>query len=115
MLQDIGSAWGPRKVDLPEWEKAPIWSDRSSCTASMDHLPYHGATFTPVRITDAGRKHLGGLLSQLSDAQLADLFRSARFDQPTGLLTKHSTPVPEWVRVFKAKTRQITDGPPCPQ
>jgi hypothetical protein len=115
MLQDIGSAWGPRKVDLPEWEKAPIWSDRSSCTASMDHLPYHGATFTPVRITDAGRKHLGGLLSQLSDAQLADLFRSARFDQPTGLLTKHSTSVPEWVRVFKAKTRQITDGPPCPQ
>ena len=67
MLQDVGSAWGPRKVDLPEWEKAPIWSDRASCTTSMDALPYHGATFKPVKITEAGRKHLGGLLSQLSD------------------------------------------------
>ena len=86
MLQDVGSAWGPRKVDLPEWEKAPIWSDRASCTTSMDALPYHGATFKPVKITEAGRKHLGGLLSQLSDQQIDDLFRSARFDQPTGMI-----------------------------
>ena len=115
MLQDVGSAWGPRKVDLPEWEKAPMWADRASCTASMDALPYHGATFTPVKISEAGRKHLGGLLSQLSDRQLEDLFRSARFDQPTGLLNRHSAPIAEWVRVFKAKVAQITDGPSCPQ
>lgn len=115
MLQDIGSAWGPRKVDLPEWEKAPMWSDRASCTTSMDALPYHGATFTPVKISEAGRTHLGGLLSQLSDQQLEDMFRSARFDQPTGLIGLHSSPVSEWVRVFKAKVAQITDGPSCPQ
>ncbi|HUQ87721.1 MAG TPA: hypothetical protein VM096_09190 [Vicinamibacterales bacterium] len=115
MLQDVGSAWGPRKTDLPEWEKAPVWSDRATCTTSMDHLPYHGATFKPVQISEAGRKHLGGLLSQLSDQQLEDMFRSARFDQPTGMLVKHSTPISEWVRVFKAKVKQITDGPSCPQ
>ena len=115
MLQDVGSAFGPRKVDLPEWEKAPLWLDRPSCTTSMDALPYHGATFTPVKITEAGRKHLGGLLLQLSDEQIADLFRSARFDQPTGLLARHSTPVAEWVRVFKGKVKQVTDGPSCPQ
>ena len=80
MLQDVGSTWGPRKVDLAEWAKAPIWSDRASCTASMDALPYHGATFQPVKITEAGRRHLGGLLSQLTDQQLDDLFRGARFD-----------------------------------
>ncbi len=115
MLQDVGSAWGPRKVDLPAWQQAPMWADRKSCTASMDALPYHGATFTPVKISEAGRKHLGGLLAQLSDAQLTDLFRSARFDQPTGFVTKHSTPISEWVRVFKLKVKQITDGPSCPQ
>jgi hypothetical protein len=115
MLQDIGSAWGPRKVDLPEWEKAPMWADRASCTISMDALPYHGATFTPVKITEAGRQHLGELLSQLSDRQIEDLFSSARFDQPTGMLGRHSAPIAEWVRVFKAKVNQITDGPSCPQ
>ena len=115
MLHDVGSAWGPRKVDLPEWEKAPLWADRASCTTSMDALPYHGATFAPVKITEAGRKHLGGLLSQLSDRQIDDLFRSARFDQPIGMLARHSTPIAEWVRVFKGKVRQVTDGPSCPQ
>ena len=103
MLQDVGSAWGPRKVDLPEWEAAPIWSDRATCATSMDALPYHGATFTPVKITEAGRQHLGGLLSRLSDRQIEDLFRGARFDQPTGLIGLHASPIPEWVRVFKAK------------
>jgi hypothetical protein len=115
MLQDIGSAFGPRKVDLPEWEKAPMWADRASCTISMDALPYHGATFTPVKITEAGRQQLGGLLSQLSGRQIEDLFRSARFDQPTGMLGRHSAPIAEWVRVFEAKVKQITDGPSCPQ
>ena len=115
MLQDVGAAWGPRKVDLPEWEKAPIWSDRATCTTSMDALPYHGATFKPTKITEAGRKHLGSLLSQLSDSQIADLFRSARFDQPTGMVGLHSTPIAEWVRVFKKKVGEITGGPSCPQ
>jgi len=68
-----------------------------------------------VKISEAGRTHLGGLLSQLSDQQLEDMFRSARFDQPTGLIGLHSSPVSEWVRVFKAKVAQITDGPSCPQ
>ena len=115
MLQDVGSAWGPRKMDLPEWEKAPLWTDRATCATSMDHLPYHGATFQPVKISEAGRKHLGDLLSQLSDQQLVDLFTSARFDRPTGMLIKSSTPISEWVRVFKAKVKQVTDGPACPQ
>jgi hypothetical protein len=115
MLQDVGSAWGPRKVDLPEWEKASLWSDRASCITSMDGLPYHGATFKPAKITESGRKHLGSLVSQLSDRQIEDLFRSARFDQATGMIGLRATPITEWVRVFKAKVKQITEGPSCPQ
>ena len=116
MLQDVGSTWGPRKVDNKEWAKAPIWSDRASCTASMDALPYHGATFKPVKISEAGRKHLGSLLSQLSDQQLDALFRGARFDQSTGMFGGvKATPIEEWVKAFKTRVKQITDGPSCPQ
>ena len=115
LLQDVGSAFGPRKVDLKEWEKAPIWLDRATCRITMDHLPYHGATFKPVAISEAGRQHLAKLLRQLGDQQVDDLFRGARFDQSTGLIGFTTTPIPEWSRVFQAKVRQISDGPPCPR
>ena len=115
MLHDLGGGFGPRKVDLEEWEKAPIWGDRAGCTATMDSLPYQGATFRPVKITEAGRQHLGSLLTQLSDEQLTALFGGARFDQSKGMIGFKATPVPEWVRVFKQKVRQVTDGPGCPQ
>jgi hypothetical protein len=115
LLQDVGSAFGPRKVDLESWEEAPIWADRASCQTTMDHLPYHGATFKPVQISEAGRQHLAKLLRQLSDRHVDDLFRGARFDQSTGLIGFRTTPIPEWSRVFKAKVRQIIDGPPCPR
>lgn len=116
LLQDVGSAWGPRKVDLEEWKKAPLWVDRQTCTTSMDHLPYHGATFKPVKITEGGRKHLGRLLSQLTGEQLRDLFVSARFDHVGGILgSREPAPAEEWVAVFRAKVSQITDGPSCPQ
>jgi hypothetical protein len=116
MMQDVGSTWGPRKVDLKEWAKAPIWSDRASCTASMDALPYHGATFQPVKISEAGRKHLAGLLAQLTDQQLEALFRGARFDQSTGMFGGVSaSPINEWVSAFKTRVKLISDGPSCPQ
>lgn len=115
MLQDVGSAFGPRKVDLPKWEKALLWSDRASCTATMDDLPYDGATFKPVKISEAGRRHLASLLRQLSDEQIAALFRGARFDHSKGIVGFTASPIADWVRVFKAKVRRISDGPSCPQ
>ena len=115
MLQDVGAAFGPRKIDLPEWEKVRVWDDRKACQTSMAGLPYHGATFKPATISEAGRKHLASLLGQLSDAQIEALFRGARFDESKGLVGFRTTPIPEWVRVFKSKVREITGGPPCPQ
>ena len=115
MLQDVGSSFGPRKVDLPKWEEQPIWSDRASCTTTMDGLPYKGATFKPVRITERGRKHLASLLQQLSDQQISALYAGARFDQAKGMVGFNTSPVSEWTRVFKKKVQQIADGPACPQ
>lgn len=115
MLQDVGSSFGPRKVDLEKWEQTKIWGDRATCTATMESLPYKGATFTPVRISEAGRRHLASLLQQLTDQQITALFAGARFDQSKGFVGFTASPVAEWTRVFKKKVREIADGPACPQ
>jgi hypothetical protein len=112
LLQDVGATFGPRKVDLGDWEKSAIWEHRATCTVSMRHLPVQGATFQPVRISEAGRGFLSNLLEQLTDQQLADLFAGARVDQRRGPLDRNY-PVSEWVRVFKARRDAIASGPAC--
>jgi hypothetical protein len=115
MLQDLGGDFGPRKVDLGGWRAAPIWGNRETCLATMQSLPYEGATFEPVQVTEAGRRHLASLLGQISDDQIEDLFTGARFDKKKSFLTAHAKPIAEWVSAFKNKVRQISDGAPCPQ
>ncbi len=115
MLQDVGAAFGPKKVDLDGWTKAPIWANRALCETSMATLPYEGATFTAVRITEAGRRHLAGLLGQLGDQQIHDLFADARFDHAGGFLKTGASEIPEWVAAFKHKVRAISEGPSCPR
>ena len=119
LLQDVGATFGPRKVDLDAWEKAPVWTDRAACAISMETLPYHGGTFGAARVSESGRQFLIRLLNQLSDAQIEDLFSGARFDQrvrssfPLGTGTD-ARPVSEWTRVFRSRQKQISDGPACP-
>ena len=113
LLQDVGSTFGPTRVDLRAWEHATIWDDRGTCTISMRKMPYEGGTFGSVRITERGRRFLMALLGELSEPQLADLFSSARFDKQTSLVTA-PPPVSEWVRVFMQRVKTIGDGPPCP-
>ena len=113
LMQDLGSTFGPNRVDLDAWMNAEIWEDRKACKLSMEDLPYGGGTFGPTRISERGRRFLSKLLEQLSDAQLTDLFTAARFDKPRTAL-KGTTSIPEWVRVFKSRVRAISEGPPCP-
>jgi hypothetical protein len=113
MLQDLGSTFGPNRVDLDAWQASKIWDDRGACKLSMEELPYGGGTFGPTRVSERGRRFLAKLLEQLSDAQLTDLFTGARFDKPRSAL-KGTTSISEWVRVFKARVRTISEGPPCP-
>jgi hypothetical protein len=104
LLQDVGATFGPRKVDLDAWEKAPIWADRAACAISMETLPHHGGTFGAARVSESGRQFVIRLLNQLTDAQIEDLFSGARFDQP----------VSGWARAFRFRQKQISDGPACP-
>ncbi|HJR57776.1 MAG TPA: hypothetical protein VJ813_00185 [Vicinamibacterales bacterium] len=113
ILQDLGATFGPTKIDLHNWRQGRIWKDGATCTVSMEHLPWGGGTFPEGRISDAGRRFLLGLLEQLSDRQLADLFDGSRVtwhDQ----FSAEARRADAWVRVFKDKVRQIRDGGPCP-
>jgi hypothetical protein len=113
LLQDVGSTFGPERMDLDAWDQAVLWEDRQACKLSMETLPYGGGTFGPTRVSERGRRFLAKLLQQLTDAQLTELFAWARFDQPRGL-RRQASPVSEWVRVFKKRAQAISDGPPCP-
>ena len=113
VLQDLGAAFGPRKVDLDGWSRTGIWGDRTTCRLSMRGLPYDGATFSDVRIGEPGRQLFASRLRQVSEAQAADLFAGARFDQKRGLFSD-VRPVDDWVRAFKTRVAMVSDGPPCP-
>jgi hypothetical protein len=113
LMQDVGATFGPTKLDLPAWERTPVWENRAACTVSMTGLPFGGATFGQSTIGEEGRRFLARLLSQLSDAQLRALFTHARFAEPRGIFTPQHH-VDDWVRVFRGKIREITDGPRCP-
>jgi hypothetical protein len=113
LLQDVGATFGPSKVDLEAWIKAPIWENRSSCLTSMRQLPFNGATYGQARISEEGRRLLANSLVKLSDRQLTDLFTSARFDDPLGVF-RRSSAIADWVRAFKARVRQVAEGAPCP-
>ena len=113
MLQDLGGTFGPRKVNLRRWRTSTIWADRVRCRITMRHLPYSGATFQDVQVGEAGRKLAARMFERLTDEDIADLFRGARFDQKRGLFSDVK-PVPGWVEAFKARVRVISEGPPCP-
>ena len=104
MLQDTGSDLGPNKMNLDHWRERPIWSDAASCTLSMKGLPYDGATFPDVRITEAGRRLLADRLAPLSHDQIRALFTAAGFEDVDG-----------WTAAFEDKVRQIAQRKGCAQ
>ena len=67
---------GQRSVSLDGWVRVPVWKDGARCEARLKGS-FTGSLRNPM-IGEAGRAFLAGLLVQLTDAQLRDLFESAR-------------------------------------
>ncbi len=107
MLQDLGATFGPSKTNRARWAGVPIWEDAATCTVGMNALPYHGATFKPVRISEGGRVLLAQRVRQLTRQQLHDLFEHAGFPADDG---GHDA----WVTVLEQKIREIVERSPCP-
>jgi hypothetical protein len=103
LIQDVGSTFGPKKVDLQAWSDSPVWADASSCTLGMKHLPYNGSTFQDVTVSEEGRRLLAVRLQQLTTPQLTALFTNARFED-----------VDRWVAAFERRVGTIASRPPCP-
>ena len=113
IMQDLGATFGPTKVDLHNWRQGRIWKDSAKCLVSMEHLPWGGGTFPEAVISEGGRQQLLGLLQQLSDSQIRDLFEASgitRLDQ----VNAESRRAEVWIDAFKDRVKQISEAGPCP-
>ncbi len=113
IVQDLGATFGPRKLDLPNWRRTPVWADPRSCTVSMKTMPFAGATFTDRRISEEGRLKLAGLLNQISESQLQELFTESGIVSLDQVVAEARGPA-AWVKAFRDKVKQIEDAGPCP-
>ena len=113
MVNDLGQTFGRSNlfnrdavgsVNLEAWSAVHVWSDPKLCIGDL--APSQTGSLDNPRISEAGRKFLSGLLMQLSDAQLRDLFDVSRFAQRKGGASRPAT-VDEWVDAFKKKRGEI--------
>lgn len=117
MINDLGMTFGRAShtnddhvsgVSLTEWRRTPVWRDTTGCVGNLPKS-FTGTLNNP-KIGEEGRRFLASLLTQLTDAQLRDLFEAARVtlrlrnpaDPSSGLAT-----VDEWIDAFKDKRAQI--------
>jgi hypothetical protein len=119
MINDAGLTFGRANlfnqnragsVNLAAWSKVPVWKGRSGCTANLAGSAT--GTLKDPAISEEGRQFLADLLTQLTDAQLRDLFEVSRInlrtraagDPQSGLATAD-----EWINAFKEKRDQIVN------
>jgi hypothetical protein len=119
LLNDVGLTFGranlynrqiPGSVDLAAWSTVPVWKPGTPCRAWLPETQT-GTLADPV-ISEEGRAFLAGLLAELTDAQLHDLFAAARVQlRPRDPASGRSgfPTIDEWVDAFKAKRTQIVN------
>lgn len=127
MVNDLGLTFGhagglliknKNSVSLDTWSQVPVWKDGGGCVAQLEGSLT--SSLSDPKIGEAGRAFLAGLLVRLTDAQLRDLFESARVKRrssdPSSDPDKEGPParVADWVTAFKSKRAQIVDKR-CPQ
>jgi hypothetical protein len=117
MVNDLGQTFGHANiynrnavsVNYSEWSHTPVWKDPARCVGNLARS-LTGTLIDPP-ISEEGRKFLAGLLAQLTDRQLHDLFAVSRFAERTG--NGQAGTVDEWVAAFKAKRAEIVNHT-CP-
>jgi hypothetical protein len=128
IIQDLGVTFGRANrfnanargsLNLAEWSKTSVWKYADRC---VGNLPKSATgTLENPTISEPGRAFLARLLTQLSDAQLHDLFEAARVTlrprDPQNGRSGFPT-VDEWVDAFKQKRTEVMSrrcaSPPVP-
>jgi hypothetical protein len=121
-LHDVGLTFGRANylnhtssgsVNFSGWTEVPIWRDKASC---IGHLSKSSTgTLGDPKISEAGRAFLAGLLDQLTDKQLFDLFTIGHVERRSRKpgSSEPAASVAEWVAAFRAKRAEI-DSTRCP-
>lgn len=119
MINDLGMTFGrasrtnsdpPSSSNLDGWSHMPVWKNATGCVGNLPKS-LSGTLADPV-ISEAGREFLAGLLTQLTDQQLNDLFDVARFrlrPRSPGQGASGFPSTQEWVDAFKAKRAEIVN------
>lgn len=112
MINDLGKTFGTTTmfnaddksaVNLKEWSNTPLWKDKGGCVAQLSKS-FTGSLEHP-KISEAGRAFLAGLLAQLTDQQLRDMFEAARVTR-----RDPSASIDDWVGAFKQKRDEIASA-----
>jgi hypothetical protein len=118
LLNDVGQTFGKANflnrdnvssVNFDGWSKIRVWKDKKSCVGNIS-LSRTGTLEYP-KISEAGRAFLAGLLTQLTDRQLHDLFEVAGVELRSRKPGSGEPPatVDEWVAAFKEKRDEIAN------
>ncbi len=116
VLHDVGLTFGhgnywnrtvTGSVNFEAWVKTPIWRDKAGCVAHLSRS--RTGTLGDPKISEAGRAFLSGLLMQLTDKQLHDLFEVAHVEERSREPNTSKPPasIDEWVAAFKHKRDEI--------
>lgn len=116
MLNDVGLTFGTASnfntnktsgVNFKAWDSTPVWKHSWGCTGNLP-MSMTGTLNDPV-IGEKGRQFLAGLLTQLSDKQIRDLFEISRVTKRElpGHESSVTSDIDDWVRAFKKKREEI--------
>jgi hypothetical protein len=114
MISDLGQTFGGANVfnrdelsgmNFDRWSRAKVWKDPKHCVANLPRS-FTGTLENP-RVSEPGRRFLAGLLVQLSDDQLSDLFEIAHAESRT--VHARAASVAQWVDAFKKKRAEIVN------
>ncbi len=135
VIQDIGATFGggglftnndTAKMNLGEWSGKKLWrkvgtggSDTPQCQAGLPKsLSAKDGLGDPL-ISEEGRRFAAGLMCQLSDGQITDLFKAARVAQMPSHHNSDGTfksgedeasIILQWVEAFKKKREDLAAG-----
>ncbi len=134
LVQDVGATFGgggwltsnaSAKMNLKIWSGKKLWNKVGTdgapkqCEAALrKSLTAHDGLDNP-KISEEGRRFDAGLMCQLSDKQIEDLFRSARaaampeYHNSDGSFkpgVDEASVIKQWVEAFKQKREDLAKG-----
>jgi hypothetical protein len=138
IVQDVGATFGSgglftsnstAKMNLHEWSGEELWkktgkpgmseADCPVCQARLKKSLTATDGLSDPTISEEGRRFLGGLMCQLTDAQIGNLFKAARvaempeYHASDGSFKQgldEATIQKQWIEAFKVKREELANG-----